>query len=186
MAKRGTTISNPTTGERIEFRRTARDTHGAALEYDYYLAPGGFAAGKFDHVHPRQEERFSVKKGSLGVRINGDEWTATSGTRFAVLPKTSHTIWNAGDTEMHARVQIRPALEMEAFFETMYGLAREGKTDSRGLPGPLQLAVIADEFREELRIPGVPGPVQTALISALGSVGRAAGYRAWHPRYAGD
>jgi quercetin dioxygenase-like cupin family protein len=185
MAAKDAALENPVTGERIEFRTTASDSDGRAVAFDYFLAPGGFATGKVDHVHPRQEERFEVTRGALGVRIDGDEWTATPGTRFSVLSETPHTVWNDGDTEMRAVVEIRPALGIERFFETMFGLAREGKTDGRGIPNPLQAAVIAREFREEIRLAGVPGPVQTALASTLAPVGRRAGYRAWYPQHGG-
>lgn len=184
MARTGEVIENPATGERIEFRTTAADSGGESLTFDYHLAPGGFATGQYSHVHPRQEERFEVRKGRLGVRIDGDEWTATPGTRFAVPERTPHTVWNAGDSEMRATVEIRPALDLETFFETTYGLAREGKTDRRGLPRPLQFAVLADEFREEVYFAAVPRSVQMALASALAPVGRLAGYRARYPRHA--
>ena len=184
MPQEGTAIDNPVTGERIEFRRTTDGTGGDALVFDYYLRPGGFAVGKVDHVHPRQEERFEVREGRLGVRIDGDEWTATPGTRFAVLPGTPHTVWNDGSETMHAVAEIRPALDIETFFETTYGLAREGKTNAAGLPGPLQLAVLADEFRDEIRLAAVPRPLYRGAAAALAPVGRLAGYRVRYPRYA--
>ena len=182
MARPGLTIENPVTGERIEFRTTGDDSP-ESLVFDYYLAPSGFGVGKYAHVHPRQEERFEIRRGELGVHIDGDEWTATAGTRFAVPEGTPHTVWNAGDDEMHALIEIRPALDTESFFETMYGHARDGRTDRRGLPGPLQLAVLVDEFRDELHLAGLPRRVQTGLASALAPVGRLAGYRARYPRY---
>ena len=185
MPRDGTAIDNPVTGGRIQFRRTADGTGGDALVFDYYLRPGGFAVGKVDHVHPRQEERIAVKEGRLGVRIGGDEWTATPGTRFAVLPETPHTVWNDGSETMHAVVELRPGLDIETFFETTYGLARDGKANAAGLPGPLQLAVLADEFREEIRLAALPAPLRRTAVAALAPVGRLAGYRARYPRYAG-
>ena len=186
MPRQGTIIENPATGGRIEFRRTAAETGGEAVEFDYYLRPGGFAVGGIDHVHPHQEERFEVLEGDLGVRIDGDEWTATPGSRFAVLPETPHTVWNDGPDTMHAVVELRPALDVEAFFETVYGLARDGKTDERGLPGPLQLAVIAHAFRDEIYFAALPRRLQRAVAAALAPVGRRVGYRARYPRYADE
>ena len=183
MARQGTTLGNPVTGERIEFRETASETGGEAVEFDYYLEPGGFALWKVDHVHPKQEERFDVRAGRLGVRIDGDEWTATPGSRFAVLPGTPHTVWNSGETEMHAVVEIRPALAIETLFETAYGLARDGKTNRWGIPGALQTAVLADAFEDEIRPAAVPGVVHRALVGATAPVGRLAGYRARYSRY---
>ena len=175
------TIENPVTGERIEFRE--RDGAESSVRFDYYLAPGGFATGKFDHVHPRQEERFEVESGRLGVRIAGDEWTATPGTRFAIPPETAHTVWNDGDDEMHAVIEIDPGLEMATYFETAFGLASEGETNRWGIPGPLQLAMLLDEFRNEIYFDAVPYPVQRAFSAVVARIGRFAGYQV-RPRYA--
>lgn len=183
MTREQQAIENPVTGERIEFRETTDETGESPIRFDYYLEPGGFATGRIDHVHPHQEERFDVRAGRLGVRIDGDEWTATPGTRFSVLPETPHTVWNDGDDEMHAVIEIRPALEIGGFFETAFGLASEGRANRWGLPGPLQLAVLADEYRDEIYFAGVPLPIQRALSTALAPVGRLAGYEARYPRY---
>ncbi|MFC4439750.1 MULTISPECIES: cupin domain-containing protein [Natrialbaceae] len=178
----GRVLENPVTGERIAFREQT----DAALRFDYTLEPGGFALGKVDHVHPNQEERFAIRSGRLGVRIDGDEWTATPGTRFSILFETPHTVWNAGADEMHAIVELRPGLELEPFFETMFGLARDGKTNDWGLPAPLQLAVLADAYREEFALAGVPVPIQRAMASATAPLGRLAGHRARYDRYGGE
>ena len=183
MARPGETIENPVTGERITFRETGEGSDGSGLLFDYVLEPAGFAVGRLDHVHPRQEERFEVKSGRLGVRIDGDEWTATEGTRFAILPRTPHTVWNDGSEKMHAVVEMRPALDVESFFETMYRLARDGKTNESGIPSPLRFATIAAEFDDEIRITGVSGRLQTILTTALARIGRLRGYRARPPRY---
>ena len=175
-------IVNPVTGERIAFRERSDE----ALRFDYRLEPGGFAVGKVDHVHPGQEERIAVEAGRLGVRIGGDEWTATPGTRFAVPPGSDHTIWNDGDEPARTTIELRPALETHRLFETLFGLAREGKTNAWGLPGPLQLAVIADAYREEFALARVPVPLQRALATAAAPVGRFAGYRAHYDRFRSD
>lgn len=181
MARGGTRKSGD--GERIEFRTTANGSTGNSVTFDYYLCPGGFAVGKVDQVHSRQEERFDVREGKLSVHIDGDEWMATPGTRFAVLSGMPHTVWNDGSDEMHAVVEIRPALAIETFFETMFGLARDGKTNDMGLPRPLQLAVIANDFRDEFHFARVPILLQNALTTAGAPVGRLAGYQARYPRY---
>lgn len=170
------TLENPATGERFEFRE---DTD--VLRFDYYLEPGGFAVGRIDHAHPSQEERFEVRSGELDVRIDGDEWTATPGTRFAIPPGTSHTVRNGGEDEMHALVEIDPTLDTKAFFETMSRLARDGETIRWGLPGPVQLAVVAHAYREELYFPVIPVAVQRAVAAGLAPFGRAIGRRARYP-----
>lgn len=176
----GPVIANPVTGERV----AVRERTDAALRIEYVLEPGGFAVGKVDHVHPTQTERIAVERGRLGVRIDGDEWTATPGTKFAVLPETEHTIWNDGDEPVRTEIELRPALESLAFFETLFGLAREGKTNDWGLPGPLQLAVLADTYREEFALARVPVALQRTLASLAAPIGRLAGRRPRYPRFA--
>ncbi len=53
----------------------------------------------------------------------------------------AHRWRNVGQTEAQVRVTLRPALDTETFFETLFGLARDGKTNRKGIPDPLQVAV---------------------------------------------
>ena len=74
-----------------------------------------------------------------------------------------------------------PALETEAFFEVLWGLARDGKTNRHGVPGPLRMAVIARRYADEFRLANPPYPVQRIVFAALALAGRSLGYGA---RYA--
>jgi hypothetical protein len=75
---------------------------------------------------------------------------------------------------------------MEAVFESLAGLAARGKLDRRGFPSPLQGAVIAREFRNELapardrNIPfgWLPLPVLRFVLLVLAPIGKALGYTA--------
>jgi hypothetical protein len=60
----------------------------------------------------------------------------------------------------------------------MFTLAAEGKTGKRGLPGPLQLAVIARAHFDTVRLPFPPAPLQRAALAVGAPIGRALGYRA--------
>jgi len=100
--------------------------------------------------------------------------------------------WNATyvverrSEDAHVLVQVSPALRTEMFFETFFGLAKDGKTNAKGLPNPLSMAVILREYRDEVRLARPPAAVQTALFTPLGVLGRALGYRGWYPRYTAD
>jgi hypothetical protein len=63
---------------------------------------------------------------------------------------------------------VRPALRFERLLETMFALARDGKTNSRGLPHPLRLAAIADHHRDDVRLPLLPGSLQR-VAATLGA-----------------
>jgi len=69
------------------------------------------------------------------------------------------------------------------FFETFFGLAKDGKTNRKGLPNPLQLAVLMREYEDELRLARPSHMVQRALFRPLAGLGRVLGYRGWYPRY---
>jgi quercetin dioxygenase-like cupin family protein len=181
MARTGEELRHPVTGERIIWRKVAGDTDGALLQGDLFALPQASPAAP--HVHPRQEERFEVVSGSLRFSIGGIESTLGAGDVAVVPPGTAHTWWNVGEDEAQVLADVRPALRTEMFFETLFGLAADGKTDRRGLPGPLQLATLVTEFRDEVHLARPPVVVQRLLFVPLAAVGRLAGYRGWYPRY---
>lgn len=133
MARAGDVIENPTTGERITFAKTASDTQGELLAFEYLVPPR--TPGPPLHVHPYQEERFvEVLSGVLNARLGNDERRIGNGVTFTVSPGTPHTWRNEGTEEVRMLVEIRPAMRMEEVFETTFALARDGKTDARGVP----------------------------------------------------
>ena len=179
MAHQGDVIENPVSGDRIVFRKRARDTNGELLQFDVFLKPHGF--GPAEHIHSRQEERFQVISGTVCFRVREHEQSASTGQVLVVPPGTPHTLWNDSDDEGHLIVELRPALKTEAFFETIFGLARDGKTNERGIPNLLQGALLAREY--EAYLSGPPLPVQKAFVAMVAPIGRLLGYRAWYPRY---
>jgi hypothetical protein len=90
---------------------------------------------------------------------------------------------DAGPEQVRIRGQIRPALRTENFFETFFGLGRDGKTNRKGLPNLLQLAVLAREYEDEMRLAKPPFAIQRMLFAPLAIVGRIFGYRSRYPRH---
>jgi quercetin dioxygenase-like cupin family protein len=177
MAKAGDELVNPVTGLRTVFRKTAQDTSGELLQVDWIGEPG-WTTGP-DHVHPRQEERFEVLSGKLGLRVGDVERVHSAGEVIMVPEGAPHAAWNAGDDEVHVLVDFRPALKTERAFETLAGLARDGKTNRTGVPkNPLRLALILREFEEEIYFVRPPLAVQRVILGALAFIGRLLGYRA--------
>jgi mannose-6-phosphate isomerase-like protein (cupin superfamily) len=179
----GDTIENPITGERIVFNKTSAETNGEAVEIEVYVRPGGVVAAA--HVHPYQTERFEVISGRIGMKLGRRKLEAGPNDIVVVEPGTSHKFWNAGDEELRFVTVIRPALQFERLLETMFGLAADGKTNRKGMPNPLRLAVIAREHFDDVRLPFPPVWMQRAGLALGAPVGRLAGYE---PTYvpAGD
>jgi quercetin dioxygenase-like cupin family protein len=181
MARRGDIVENPMTGERITFLETARDTGGELLRLDWSLEPDGFLPGA--HTHPHQQERFEVLSGMLGVRVGRRKYRLGAGEAVVVPAGAVHAWWNEGDEKLRGLVEFRPALEMESVFETSFGLARDGKVSKKGVPSPLQIIALLDEYEDELGIPWVPKVIQHPLVSLLAPLARRRGYRGRYPEY---
>ena len=175
MIRSGDTVENPVTGEVLIFHRTSRDTGGEAVLVETIVHPGGFVAAT--HVHPHQSERFEVLEGKLGLRLGHNQLMAGPGDIATVEPGTPHRFWNAGDRELRFLCEIRPALEFESLIETMFTLAAEGKTNRKGIPTPLRLAVIAKAHFDTVRLPFPPSWLQRAALAVGAPLGRLAGYQ---------
>jgi mannose-6-phosphate isomerase-like protein (cupin superfamily) len=169
-------VTNPVTGVSV----SEADAEGWDVEIR--LAPG--ARGPAEHVHRTIEERFEVREGEVTFRVGGRERALGPGTEVRVSPGTAHGFGNDTGTEAVLLGRTVPESdELGRVVATLFGLAREGKTDDRGRPGFLQGAVIAEATLDETHFAGVPYGVQRAVGRVFGPVGRALGYRATYDRY---
>jgi quercetin dioxygenase-like cupin family protein len=180
MIRPGDRLENPVTGEVLVFHRTSEETNGEAVLVETIVRPHGFVAAA--HVHPYQSERFEILEGLLGLRVGGDELLAKPGDVAVVAPGTPHRFWNAGETEARFLCEIRPALRFESLIETMFTLAEVGKTNRKGMPNPLRLAVIARAHFDTVRLPFPPSALQRAALAVGAPLGRLLGYRETTPR----
>jgi quercetin dioxygenase-like cupin family protein len=176
MIRAGDAIENPVTGERIVFHKTSRETNGEAVVIEAFVKPTGFVAAA--HVHPHQDERFEVLRGTVGFRSGKQKLELGPGGRLTIPAGTPHAFWNAGEDEAHFVCEVRPALQFEQLLETMFALANDGKTNRKGLPNPLRLAVIAREHFEDVRLPFPPVWMQRAGLAMGAPLGRLFGYGA--------
>jgi hypothetical protein len=67
--------------------------------------------------------------------------------------------------------------------ETLFGLARDGHTNDKGMPDPLQLAMFATEYRDVMVFRRPPAAVQSLAFGLLRPIARARGYRGTYPQY---
>jgi quercetin dioxygenase-like cupin family protein len=182
VARASDELVNPVTGLRTIFRKISEDTNGELLQVDWIGSPG-WSTGP-DHVHRRQEERFEVLSGKLGPRVEGVARVLEEGEEITAPAGSAHAAWNAERRRRRgARPRrFKPALRTEVAFETLAGLARDGKTDSAGAPkNPLLLALIMREYEDEIYFVRPPLFVQRVVFGALAGVARLLGYRAEYP-----
>lgn len=179
MIHAGDMIENPVTGERILFLQTSRETDGKEVVVEVAVEPNGFVAAP--HVHPYQTEQFEVLDGELSFKVAGRTIEARAGDVLTVEPGQPHKFWNAGDRPARFRCTIRPALQFEQLIETMFSLAADGKTNKKGMPNPIRLAVIARAHFDDVRLPFPPAWMQRLGLALGAPLGRLVGYA---PRYA--
>ncbi len=183
MVKLGTEIESPQTGERLIFRSTADSSDGRLFQAELIAQPGGYVVRS--HFHPNQEESFVVLEGLFGYRIGDKTGVGRPGETLVCPPGVPHSQWNAGDGAMRVYYEHRPALvSAEIFFETQFGLSRDGKLSAEGDIPLLQGAVLLSVVGDFIRPASPPIAVQDVLFPVLATVGRLRGYRARYTRYA--
>jgi quercetin dioxygenase-like cupin family protein len=176
MIRTGDTLTNPVTGEQLHFLKTAADTNGEYTLVEVTVEPNGFVAAA--HVHPYQTEVFEIRSGAIWFKVDGKEILAGAGDTVVVEPGTAHKFWNAGDGRAVFRTEVRPALQFEQLIETMFTLAADGKTNKKGMPSPLRLAVIANAHFDDVRLPFPPAWMQKLGLALGAPVGRLLGFGA--------
>jgi quercetin dioxygenase-like cupin family protein len=164
-------IENPATGELIVIRQTGLETGGRLLAFELRLAPGGRVPAS--HLHPEQEERFTVVEGRLRFRVGRKSLVVGPGETVTVQPGTPHRFVNAGPGHARVLVEVRPALRMEELLETAAALG--------AAPRPLHLALFLRDFGREVRAPLLPGLVNAAA-RALGWLASITRQDAGYPR----
>jgi quercetin dioxygenase-like cupin family protein len=184
VVQAGDAFENPVSGQKLIFHKTAGDTGGELLEVEsIYTEPSPSRPPL--HYHPRQEERFEVLSGELHALIGGEERNLKVGETLVIPRGIPHSMW-AQEAGTRVTWQTRPALKTEAFFETLWGLAKDGKTNDKGVPNLLQAAMIAQHYAQEYRLVSPRGFVQKVLFGSLAEVGRWLGYEAQYPYPRGD
>ncbi len=178
----GHVIDNPISGERIVIRQSGAQTDGRLLAFDLFLPPGGHVPAP--HVHPVQEERFTVVGGRMRFRLGRRSILAGPGETVLVPPGTPHWFGAAGAEAAQARVEVRPALRMEELFERTEALGRAGHLPGTRLPSLPDLALVLLEFQRELAVPNVPRFLVRAALAPLAWLGRRRG-RPTGPKPAG-
>ena len=116
---------NPATGEWVEYTAIAADSDGQLVRFNWRSVPGGVIT---EHIHPRQEERFTILAGEAHFTLNGTARVARAGETIVVPAGMPHSEGNPGPGEIEGVVELRPALHTKEWHEALAGLVADGKT----------------------------------------------------------
>jgi quercetin dioxygenase-like cupin family protein len=169
---------NSATGEWIEYTAVAEDSNGELVRFKWRSVPGGVIT---EHIHPHQEERFTITTGEARFTLNGEEHLALAGETIVVPAGVPHSEGNTGSVEIEGVVELRPGLHTKEWHEALAGLVVDGKTTPRGAPkNPLQLGATFWHFRHESRVTSPPIWMQNLMLPPLWALAKACGV---HPYY---
>ena len=176
----GEVWENPVTGERATILELPYENPEGRVTAELTALVGARVMG--EHRHPALVERFTVLEGELTLKLDGETRILSEGETAVVEAGVWHDWWNAGDRDARVRVEITPGQRFAHMIETMFGLARLGHTNAKGMPSPLQLALTGREFSDVIVFRSPPPAVQRAIFGALSPIARRGGYRATYPQ----
>jgi len=176
----GEVLENPVTRERATVLELPWTNPEGRAVAEMTALVGARVVG--EHRHPAIVERFTTLEGELTVKQDGQTSILRKGETAVIEPGVWHDWWNAADRDALVRVEVTPGERFALMIETLFGLARLGHTNAKGVPSPLQLALFASEFSDVLEFRSPPPAVQRAAFGALAPLARWRGYRATYPQ----
>jgi len=181
MAYPNKVIRNTKTGQDIRFIKTGKETNGELLEMEASFAPN--SVEPVAHYHPLQAEDFTVMEGALTVRLNGKVSLLKVGETLHIPPKAVHAMWNSSGKKALVNWKVKPALHTDQLLETGVGLANDTNTTEKGMPGMLQMALLAQRYSREYRLAKPSYLLQRLLFGVLSPFAYLAGYRSTYKKY---
>src|SRR4051794_23017301 len=173
-------IEDPVTGQLIVFLERTQ----ARVAAELFVGPGGFVP---PHVHASQAERFEGVSGRLSFRLGLRRRTLRPGEALVIPSGKAHGFRNDGDCAAHFLIELSPPRRGEEGLRTLFGLQRDGRVrlGRAGVLHPLlQVAVLFDEYLDEVHLPLVPFGLQRLGFRMLARLGARRGYVATFPEYA--
>jgi quercetin dioxygenase-like cupin family protein len=172
---------HPVTKEKSVVLTDPREHPDQVLLAHLTVAPGGRVAAP--HWHPALEERFLIIKGQIGFHLDGEETVLGPGENATVKRNVVHDWWQVGDEAAEALVEVTPGVRFVEMVGTLFGLGRAEKTDEKGMPSPLQLAVMGHEYDDTVIFTKPPAIVRKTMLPALAAIGRARGLKPKYEEY---
>jgi len=181
MAYKGKIIDNKKTGQQITFIQTSDDTGGELLEMESLFQP--HSTEPVPHYHPFQEEYFTVLEGEINVRLNGQLKILKQGDQLHLKKGQVHSMWNHSFQKARVNWKVVPASDTEYFLENGIGIANHKKTNEQGMPGLLQIVLLAKRFSHVYRIVKPPYAIQKILFTILAPFSYLAGYKSCYKEF---
>jgi quercetin dioxygenase-like cupin family protein len=181
MAYKGKIINHKKTGQEIIFIQTSDDTGGELLEMESIFQPHSLEP--VPHYHPLQDEFFTVLEGEITVRIDSGLHVIKQGNTLRIKQGQIHSMWNHTSQKARLNWKVMPASDTEYFLENGIGIANKKKTNKKGMPPLLQIALLAKRFSHVYRVAKPSFTIQKILFTALSPFSYLAGYKSCYKEF---
>ena len=154
-------------GEKIIFKEIIHEPDGDKLIIQGFCHPGG---GPAMHIHFKQDECFTVRKGKVGYQcLDGEEKFAAEGETLLFKRGTAHRFWNAGNDELQMDAWVKPADNLIFFLSTLYEAQR---ISGKGQPERFYAAYLLTRYKKEYDMVGLPAFVKNVLLPVTYTFGK--------------
>ena len=142
---------------------------GENMVVECWIESGG---GLPEHLHPTQEERWSVVDGQIRFGLGDTKRVIRpEDGEMVVRPGTRHSLTSVSGEDAHLRCLVLPAGHLQDFLTDSARAAREGLFMKGGIPRSLRgarwAAGFLKEHQDEVVMTFPPRFVQRALIATL-------------------
>mgnify|MGYP001156557903 CR=1 FL=1 len=146
-------IENPLIKDRVTFIETAAETGGKFTLVQVELAPNG---GNDLHYHKTFDETFTVLEGVLGIQLGKEILHLKKGESATAPIDSLHRFFNPSASEKVVfNVLLQPgSAGFETTLQVAYGLARDGRTNRKGIPKSLYHMALIIQW-SDTNLPGL-------------------------------
>lgn len=183
MPVKGQVITDKFTGDIVEFMETSADTGGVYVRMK--LTRKTKNPFSDDHIHVLQDESFQILSGRMAYVIDGETRYVDSGEEITLPKNKAHNHFNPDDEPLVYIQTFTPGLDMDFFFENMFGMINDGKIRNGKIPFPQKIAT-GRYLQSPTRQASIPMGLQNVMINLLGPIVRMLGYRALYEQYTGQ
>lgn len=142
----GTALANPATGTKTVFRATSASTRGAYVEVEHTYPAHSFSPPL--HLHPHQDEHFSVMSGTLRALVGEVTHDLSAGKRIDVPRGTPHRMEATADEPTVVIWRTSPALRTDQLFCELWSAASEAQF----LPDAIRAYQVILRYRDEVQL----------------------------------
>lgn len=140
----GVELINPRAGTRTVFRATAASTQGAYVEVEQTYPPH---SGKPPmHLHPGQDEHFTIVSGDLHAVVDGEERDLVAGNVLEVPLGAAHQMWATAETPTVVIWRTTPALRTDQFYCDLWQAAADNDFEPNVMAAYAVTQQYPDEF----------------------------------------